>query len=89
MVGGQALPPPVAWVPSAQYIKKRPGRTEFQRGIVASDELGRQSVRITGNQGSGVLRSMSEANCIIVLDHDQAEVKAGEWVKVLYFQGLV
>lgn len=89
MAGGQVLPPPVAWVPSAQYIKKRPGRTEFQRGVVESDELGRQIVRITGNQGSGVLRSMSEANCIIVLDHDQAEVKAGEWIKVLYFQGLV
>jgi len=89
MAGGQFLPPPVAWVPSAQYIKKRPGRTEFQRGVVESDELGRQIVRITGNQGSGVLRSMSEANCIIVLDHDQAEVKVGEWIKVLYFQGLV
>lgn len=89
MAGGQQTPLSVAWVPSAQTIKKRAGRTEFQRGVVESDELGHQHVRINDNQGSGVLRSMSEANCIIVLDHDQAEVKAGDWVKVLYFHGLV
>jgi molybdopterin molybdotransferase len=58
---------PVLQVPSATALRKKPGRTEFQRGILARGDDGRWSVRITGQQGSGVLRSMSEANCFIVL----------------------
>ena len=50
---------------------KAPGRTEFQRGILSRDG-GEWKVRTTGEQGSGVLRSMCEANCFIVLEHDAA-----------------
>ena len=46
-------------------------------------------VRLTGGQGSGVLRSMSEANCIVVLHHEQGEVAAGETVDCLAFEGLI
>jgi molybdopterin molybdotransferase len=79
---------PVLQVPSATALRKKPGRTEFQRGILARGDDGRWSVRITGQQGSGVLRSMSEANCFIVLEHDRGDVKAGDLVSVQLFEGL-
>ncbi|HSD42311.1 MAG TPA: gephyrin-like molybdotransferase Glp [Burkholderiales bacterium] len=79
---------PALQVPSATALRKRPGRTEFQRGILARGDDGRWSVRITGHQGSGVLRSMSEANCFIVLEHDRGDVKAGDLVSVQLFEGL-
>jgi molybdopterin molybdotransferase len=44
---------------------------------------------LTGQQGSGVLRSMSEANCFVVLAHEQGQVNAGDAVQVLLFDGLV
>jgi molybdopterin molybdotransferase len=46
-------------------------------------------VRITGSQGSGILRSMSEANCMVVLHDEQGNVVAGDEVDVLMFEGLV
>lgn len=76
-------------VRSKAAIRKRPGRTEFQRGILSVGEDGMREVRITGSQGSGVLRSMSEANCMVVLEHDRAEVKAGDMVNVILFDGLI
>ena len=79
---------PVLQVRSATALRKKPGRTEFQRGIVARDADGQWSVRITGQQGSGVLRSMSEANCFIVLEHERGDVKAGDLVSVQLFEGL-
>ncbi|MEG1968975.1 MAG: molybdopterin-binding protein [Burkholderiaceae bacterium] len=74
---------------SSAALRKRPGRTEYQRGILAAGESGAWSVRVTGQQGSGVLRSMSEANCLIVLEHDRGPVAAGELVTVQLFEGLV
>jgi molybdopterin molybdotransferase len=69
-------------------IRKRPGRSEFQRGIVEPAPGGGWQVRLTGSQGAGVLRSMSEANALVVLDHDQASVAEGEFVDVCLFEGL-
>ncbi len=72
-----------------ETLKKKPGRTEYQRGIVsrsADDEL---TVRTTGNQGSGVLSSMVQANGLIVLQHDQGNVGAGDLVNVMMFDGVV
>ena len=69
-------------------IRKRPGRTEFQRAIVEPGEDGWQ-VRLTGSQGAGVLRSMSEANALLVLRHEQGSVAAGELVDVWLFDALV
>jgi molybdopterin molybdotransferase len=74
---------------SVAPIRKRPGRTEFQRGIVSVNAEGIQEVRITGSQGSGVLRSMSEANCMVVLEHERASVQAGEPVNIILFDGLI
>jgi len=79
---------PLLRATAAEAIRKVPGRTEYQRGIVAREASGEYSVRLTGGQGSGVLRSMSEANCFIVLEHDRGRVAAGEPVSVQLFEGL-
>jgi molybdopterin molybdotransferase len=63
-------------------LKKRPGRFEFQRGVLSRDDSGRLSVSVTGKQGSGILTSMSLANCLILLDEDCEGVKAGDMVTV-------
>jgi molybdopterin molybdotransferase len=78
---------PLLQVPSAENLRKVPGRTEYQRGILFH-EGNAWKVRTTGQQGSGVLRSMSEANCFIVLEHERGSVKAGEPVSVQLFEGL-
>ncbi len=70
-------------------IKKVPGRTEFQRGILTSDSNGTWSVRTTGDQGSGILSSMSQANCFIVLGTDTGNVAAGELVEIQLLEGFV
>jgi molybdopterin molybdotransferase len=78
---------PLLQVAASHAIRKVPGRTEYQRGVLFRDG-GAWKVRTTGQQGSGVLRSMSEANCIIVLEHERGRVEAGEPVQVQLFDGL-
>ena len=70
-------------------LKKSPGRKEFQRGILTINSTGYVEVETTGSQGSGILRSMSMADCYIVLPEDQGEVKAGEQVTVQLFDELL
>jgi len=69
-------------------MRKKPGRTEYQRGILQAKN-GEWTVRLTGAQGSGILSSMSEANCFVVLRHEQGAVKAGDDVDVMLMDGLV
>lgn len=89
MMGVSPIEPlPQFRVPCVTPLKKRPGRSEFQRGILFR-ENGEWKVRVTGTQGSGVLRSMSEANCIIVVEHERGNVEPGELVGVQPFEGLV
>ncbi len=76
-------------VPSRTSLRKKPGRTEYQRGILEQGPDGHWSARITGQQGSGVLRSMSEANCLIVLEHARGDIAAGDLVTVQMFEALV
>ncbi|MCI0653872.1 MAG: molybdopterin molybdotransferase MoeA [Methylococcaceae bacterium] len=71
---------------SMNRIRKKPGRTEYQRGILELDEAGQWTVRSTGRQGSGILRSMSLANAFIVLSHDAQSIEAGEEVMVQPFE---
>ena len=73
----------------AAPIRKAPGRTEFQRGILTPAPGGGYEVRTTGDQGSGILSSMSQANCFIVLGTDTGNVAAGEWVDVQLLEGLL
>ncbi|MEO5734464.1 MAG: gephyrin-like molybdotransferase Glp [Rubrivivax sp.] len=88
LAGASPEPVPLLQAPSAQAIRKRPGRTEFQRGIVELDPAGGWQVRLAGSQGAGVLRSMSEANALIVLGHDQGSVAQGEAVDIWLFEGI-
>ena len=88
MMGAEA-PLALLKVRSAAAIRKKSGRTEYQRGILATDEHGVQQVRITGSQGSGILRSMSEANCMVVLHDEQGNVAAGDMVDIMLFDGLI
>ncbi|CAB3749150.1 molybdopterin molybdotransferase MoeA [Paraburkholderia solisilvae] len=89
MAGATLQPAPVLHASSAVSIRKRPGRTEFQRGTARRNADGRWQVAPTGSQGSGVLSSMSEANCFIVLAHDQPDVDAGDTVEIMLFDGLI
>ena len=73
----------------ADPLKKRPGRQDFQRGILRHDDSGQLVVTSTGAQGSHVLSSMSRANCFIVLPADSGDVEAGALVEVQPFEGLV
>jgi molybdopterin molybdotransferase len=70
-------------------IRKKPGRTEFQRAVMGRGPDGKPTVKLTGSQGAGILRSMSEANCFVILAHDQGNVAAGDWVDVALFDGLL
>ncbi len=74
-------------VPCISPLKKRPGRIEFQRGILEHDSQGRLVVRTTGKQGSAILSSMSQANCFIVLPLEGGNVAAGSEVTVEPFGG--
>jgi molybdopterin molybdotransferase len=83
---------PDAWTVRARTttaLRKRPGRYEFQRGVLEQSGPGEFTVRSAGAQGSGILRSMSEANCFIMLKPDQTAVDAGEEVEVQPFQNLI
>jgi len=80
---------PAFKVPCMSNLKKAPGRTEFQRGVLAQDASGNWSVSVTGEQGSGILRSMSEANCFIILPETQGNVAAGTLVEVQVMEGVV
>ena len=104
MSGATPKPLPMLRAASTAAIRKKPGRTEYQRGIVtrvaptesvtpaqagAHPSQAQWQVEITGAQGSGILRSMSQANGLVVLHHEQGDVQAGELVDVLPFDGLI
>ena len=74
---------------STGRIRKLPGRTEFQRGILEQDEDGEWWVRTTGKQGAGILTSISLANCFIILPHDGKSVESGNYATVQPFAGLM
>jgi len=76
-------------VPCTSVLKKARGRTEFQRGILTQDATGTWTVRVTGEQGSGILRSMAEANCFIILASEQGNVAAGALVDVQVMEGVI
>ncbi len=88
-MGAQAAPLPFVRARSESAFRKRPNRTEYQRAILTREADGAMTVRASGSQGSGVLRSMSAANCILVMHHDQGAVAVGDTVDCIAFEGLV
>jgi molybdopterin molybdotransferase len=80
---------PMLQARAAGAIVKKPGRTEYQRGVVATASDGTLWVSSTGQQGSGVLSSMVQANGLMVLPHAQGNVALGDPVSVLMFDGVI
>ena len=88
LAGCDPLPIPVDMTATATCTIRKPhGRREFQRGVL-SFVNGRWEVRTTDNQGSGVLRSMTEANCFLVLPEECSLVNPGDLVRVQPFEGV-
>ena len=87
IMGMHRQPLPLLKARSQEVLRKKPGRTEYQRGIVSTNPKGELQVITTGNQGSGVLSSMVQANGLIVLHHEQETTQIGEWVDVMMFEG--
>ena len=87
---GQQVPPMILLKARVSgRLKKRPGRMEFQRGVLEQDENGEWVVHGTGDQGSGILSTMSRANCFIILADESDGVAAGALVDVQPFAGLL
>ena len=87
--GANQTQPPLTQAVAEAPIRKKPGRTEFQRAILGRSADGKPTVKLTGSQGAGILRSMSEANCFVILGHEQGNVAAGDWVDIALFDGLL
>jgi molybdopterin molybdotransferase len=89
MMGSTASSLPLLKARSTEAIRKKPGRTEYQRGTVSTAPDGSLEVKTTGNQGSGVLSSMVQANGLIVLHHDQSSVAIGDEIDVMMFDSVI
>ncbi|WP_417548755.1 bifunctional molybdopterin-guanine dinucleotide biosynthesis adaptor protein MobB/molybdopterin molybdotransferase MoeA [Methylophaga sp.] len=89
LAGANYQPPLLLQAIAAENIRKRPGRFEFQRGLLRSNSANQLEVTMTGEQGSGILHSMSRANCFILLEEDCDGVAAGQSVTVQPFAGLI
>jgi molybdopterin molybdotransferase len=75
---------PVLSIATQSPLKKQPGRADYQRGRLITED-GENKVTTTGNQSSGVLSSLAQANCYLVLEQERGAVAAGEKVNVVLF----
>jgi molybdopterin molybdotransferase len=89
MMGCKRIDAPLLQAKSLETIRKKAGRTEYQRAVVSRDEHKALVVKTTGQQGSGVLSSMVQANGLLVLDHDCAGIAVGDLVNVMMFDGVI
>ena len=89
MQNAQPLKRTILQVKCTSELRKSPGRMDLQRGILSVNEQGENIVSSTGSQGSGILSSLAQANCFIVLASDQGKVLAGETVTVQLFDKFI
>lgn len=89
LMGEMVTAPLTIQVPCNEMLKKRPGRTDFQRGILEQDDQGNLVVSAAGMQASHILSGMSRANCFIVLPLESGDIEAGALVEVQPFKGLM
>tara|TARA_R110002050_G_scaffold249438_1_gene387183 strand:+ start:1351 stop:2586 length:1236 start_codon:yes stop_codon:yes gene_type:complete len=89
MQNAKALKRTTLQVKCVSDLKKSPGRLDFQRGVLSINEHGENVVKSTGSQGSGILSSLAQANCFIVLPSEQGKVNAGELVTVQLFDHFI
>jgi len=83
--GQTYLPAPHFVAKAASLIRKRPGRTDYQRGLFYRDEQGELLVKPNGKQGSGIMSSIAHANCYMILEQDTGDVQEGEAVNIQPF----
>ncbi len=81
--GGQVEAAPLLRARTLNPIRKRTGRTEYQRAMLSADTDGTPLITLMANQGSAVLSSMSRADCLVVLEHSSASIPAGGWVNFI------
>ena len=89
MMGSNEFELQLVQIKSAESFKKKPGRTEYRRAKIFKDNDDCPYIKFTGAQGSGILSSMSEADCLVVLGHDIVSIKEGDHLPVLLFNGLI
>lgn len=89
MMGQSIVETPSVRMKCISSLKKRPGRIEYQRGRITLNKNGEKVVESTGNQGSHVLSSMSNANCFIVLPMESGNISENSYVEVQPFEGLI
>lgn len=89
MAGMSVTDPLLIRIKCVSTLKKKPGRQDYQRGILFTDDDGESVVKSTGSQGSGILSSMGHANCFIVLPQESNGAQAGDIVTVQPFAGLI
>ncbi len=89
MKGQDIVLPLVIKARTTELLKKRPGRTDFQRGILTQSDSGELTVKNAGTQASHVLTAMSRANCFIIIPAQSGSIEAGEMVNVQPFDGLL
>jgi len=89
MMGCAATDLPLLKARMLEPVRKKPGRTEYQRGWVSRAADGGLVAQVTGQQGSGVLSSMVHANGLLVLPHAQGNLAAGDEVDVMMFEGFI
>ncbi|MDH5445214.1 MAG: molybdopterin molybdotransferase MoeA [Gammaproteobacteria bacterium] len=89
MMGQDDVEPVIVKVPCKNMIKKRPGRTDFQRGVLMRNENGELVVDGAGMQASHILSGMSKANCFIILPAESGNIDAGTLVDIQPFYGLI
>lgn len=82
MMGARPALLPKLQARSLEVIRKKPGRTEYVRGIMSNHAAGTLQVQTTGQQGSGMLSSMVQANVLIALPHEQGDVAVGDLLEV-------
>jgi molybdopterin molybdotransferase len=88
MMGSREPSPPVIRVQALEPMRKRAGRDEYQRGILERNARGELGVRLTGGQGSAMISSMCDANCLVMLPSAVSEVKPGDAVDVVLMDSL-
>ena len=88
LAGAKQIQPFEIKARAKENLKKRPGRTEFQRGILSIGTDGRLEVASTGDQGSGILHSMAVADCFIVLPLESGSVEKGSEVTIQLLSNL-
>ena len=81
-------PIPIVKARAVTRFRKKPNRSEVYRAVLSQDEDGNPVVSSTGQQGSGLLSSMSRANCFVLLDDRATTANPGDMVDVQLFDGL-